>query len=324
MLKKLAVCLGLSLSINAFAGGMGCPDGGCNDVGDWDFGFEALYLKPQYNGMFSYIGFYSYQPSVNSTYITEYLEYDQKWHFGFIVEGSYHMTAADDYNLNWAHYKSTSGTTWFDDNALNTPLTPPSNFVSFGNLTTNWDQVNIERAHRFYNSDYSIRVHGGLSFSQVKTLEQAEYYYNVAPAGFTYSYREFKYSGLGPRLGVDGHYNFTDNFYLLAKGATTLLIGNRDFDFSSRFPAAPTGPRNNQGTSSQKALIPELEGAIGLGVSMDTGYGRYTLEAIYRGLIYWSVAERPFVSPSRNTPSANSDLMLYGAGLKLHWQGDFA
>lgn len=100
-------------------------------------------------------------------------------------------------------------------------------------------------------------------------------------------------------------------------------MGKRDFNFTSSFPSIPTAARNNQGSSSQTAVVPELEGAIGIGLGMASSYGYYRLEALYQGLIYWSVAQRPFVSPSRNTPSANSDLMLHGFGLKLHWQGDF-
>lgn len=100
MLKKIVASVGLSLSIASHAGNMGCPDGGCEDLGDWDFGIEALYLKPQYNGMFAYIGHYSYRQGSNSYYTTEYIEYDQKSKFGFILEGSYHNSAVDDYNLN--------------------------------------------------------------------------------------------------------------------------------------------------------------------------------------------------------------------------------
>ena len=167
-LKKTAIAV-LALGSSAvFAGGMGpvCTPGSVTvpcEATAWDVGLYALYLQPTYDADLGYV-YGNYQNGTHTTY----RDFDADWGWGFKLEGSYHFSTGNDFNVNWTHYSDTTTNNYL----MGYAAFPHTDIVS---NKAQWDAVNFEFGqHVDFGEHKNIRFHGGAQYAGVKnTLNYA-------------------------------------------------------------------------------------------------------------------------------------------------------
>lgn len=272
----IAVVLALESPIG-YAGAMGAvctPENStipCEQK-KWDFGAKALYLQVS-KGPLSY-PFY-YLSNDTNKFVNE-----NPWMWGFMIEGSYHLSTGKDINLNWYHDNSTAIT-----RVGSAPISSTSNFVTeIGPLTLtgkrSWDAVNLEFGqHVDYGQSVAVRYHAGFEYVHIgyTGIIQA---YGSAPVIFNTT-RALHYSGFGPRVGADVNYALGYGLTPYINGAVALSAGSSKFNYrtSSRPPIyGRSGAAIN--------VVPEMELKAGLKYTYPTQYGDISVDGGWMWINY--------------------------------------
>jgi len=302
-LKKTAVAV-LALGSSAvFAGTMGpvCAPGAVTvpcEKQAWDFGVQALYLKPSYNLTHSYVG------TVTNGTATTYVDADPKWGWGFKLEGSYHFNTGNDVNVNWYHMNKTSNHAF-----VGSPLVGTAGTYAY-QVKPSWDAVNFEFGQHVDFGDYkNIRFHGGAQYVHL------EHEARTVQAGVVgYSAYESTFSGFGPRIGADMSYDFGGGFAVYGNSATSLLIGSSKFN-NSAVSANPTTYVNGSHTD----VVPELEAKLGAMYTYAMAQGDLTLDAGYMWVNYFDAQQNFIGTPAS---ASSTDVAFSGPYLGLKWVGN--
>lgn len=239
--KTAAVVLALSAS-TLFAGTMGCTPGNVTvpcETRAWDIGIQALYLKPNYTSGIEYtLG--RTQDVYNDVYL------DSGW--GFRLEGSYHFSTGNDITVNWIRYKKST-------DFYNIPMDRFPNVTNDFHWEPKFNAVNVEFGQHVDLGDVkNMRFHGGVQYANIKTVFTRDRLNNNQLITGNY---ELKFSGFGPRAGLDMSYGLNSNFSVNANAAAALLVGTSEFQ---------TDTGGNQGvvtSGSSTRVVPELEAKIG-------------------------------------------------------------
>lgn len=323
MIKSMAVaCFALGSNL-IFAGTMGpvCTPGSVTvpcEAKAWDFGVQALYLKPLYGNTdlsaFN-IG------SGSGTRIFAPLDNDFRW--GFRLEGSYHFNTGNDLNVNWLD--------WRDGNRLR--LAPPDGSLAQQPTTTvvtriygraQFDAVNIELGqHVDYGNQKNIRFHGGLQYARAtkdSTLGQivsGATGENIIYNGATSTTDKFKFEGVGPRIGADLSYDFINGFGIYGNAATALLVGNNRYSNNAPFTAISRPVH-----SSYTGLVPQLEAKVGGKYTYAMSQGLLTLDVGYMVTNYFNAFHKSDLAlDTAQEVRQNSDFGLHGPYAGIKWVG---
>lgn len=210
----------------------------------WDFGIQALYLKPSFTSGFAYLEDTRVAPNTDRRNPLK-----QNWGWGFKVEGSYHFCPDSDVDLNWYHYKNSSGGTFVYQ------TNPTADHYTF---TPEWNAVNLEFGQAIhFNQIKNLRLHGGLQYAQLKTTYHAE---GTDPIkGHGTKLETMQYNGVGPRIGMDLSVGLIKNVDLSAYfgGDIAILVGHSNFHFNETFfPYTTSGSRPT-------VVVPEMGLKIG-------------------------------------------------------------
>jgi len=316
--KIILVALGLAAASGfATAGTMGavCTPGNvtvpCESTG-WDVGISALYIQPIYTANWAYHS--ANFPVVNNSLLTNspligfdttYNNFNQNWNWGFKLEGSYHFNTGNDINVNWYYLSSRN------DFVLGNSVVPTT-FSTFGLSNTTatasatalrrnvrWNAVNAELGqHVDFSPSKVMRFHGGLQYAQIRTT--FDHNVNIAtvtttpssPAAIvtnnTFSLPQSQtseFNGIGPRAGIDMHYLFGNGVSIYAKPAVAILAGSSRFNnfISVANITAPVllpvfNTPTFQTTGNKRAIVPEVEGRLGIDYSYAMPQGNLTLD----------------------------------------------
>lgn len=356
-LKKTAVAV-LALGSSAvFAGTMGpvCAPGSvtvpCASTA-WEFGVQALYLKPSVSGH----AFRSVtlsdplaSPTVGGGTVTPFTAQNyntgpDNWAWGFKLEGAYHFSTGNDLNLNWYHLNNTVS----DTGSFITAATLPTGLatsVSYAAATVttdtkpNWDAVNLEFGqHAHFGEWKNIRFHGGLQYAYINnkyalTRSMAAGVDSVTGAATeafnTSSEASLKYSGVGPRVGADYWYNWGNGFAMYANAASALLVGRQSFDnqFQYLLPAVAAGASPVfTSNGSATTIVPELEAKLGLTYGYAMAQGDLSLDVGWMWVNYFNALNRPnytgSVTSAPSTVTTESDFGVQGPFIGLKWVGN--
>ncbi len=327
-LKKTAVAV-LALSSSAvFAGTMGPVCSAVNvtvpcESTAWDVGGRALYLQPVFSG-----GGYSYA-AVNDN--NRYLDYNNTWGWGFMIEGSYHFETGSDANLNWYHFSRSASKSY---TVTNTGAL--GNLVAVTNTTTGtistdpkWDAVNLEFGqHVDFGEKKDIRFHGGVQYARIANTATlsgtlvGSITSILGNAAGTYEatfQRKPTYNGFGPRVGADMGYAWGNGLSVYANGAMALLAG------SSKVSHSYTDNQGNNLTqsASKSAIAPELEAKLGLAYDYAVAQGDLTLDVGWMWVNYWNVTQSVAgVGPIAG--AQEGDFGVQGLYFGLKWLGNVA
>ena len=175
-----------------------------------------------------------------------------------------------------------------------------------------------------------VRFHGGFQYAAIKTtvtnvaLSPSRAVAAVADQEITYAASRMKYSGFGPRVGVDLIHDFGYAFSIYANAASALLVGTRSFDVSAvgeQINTSPTfslTPYTNTASSSNTIIVPELEAKVGITHTHNTANGDLSIDAGWMWVNYFNVQSYP-----RNvTGELKSDFGVQGPYVGLKWLGN--
>lgn len=314
-MKKTALSLLILNSSLSFAGTMGpvcTPENVTVPCAStyWDFGIQALYLKPTYSGNQYWYNFSGYQTDGENNYFNKK---KADWDWAFRLEGAYHFGTGSDLAINWTHFDHGSTTPGITYISLISGKT--LGFV-YDTTKLHWDAVNAEIGqHADFGVFKNIRYHAGVHYAYLKRNDYAPlsiFDPTLATTIISANRTSERFSGAGPRAGIDLAYSLTDSFAIYGKFAGALVIGNNKVDDTS-------GP--GQGAfahSSTLEVIPEFEGKLGLTYTHDISQGRLVADAGYMIVNYFNVFELP-----ANVATATS-LAFQGPYLGLKWIGTIA
>ncbi len=303
--KKILTLAALSIASNAISGTMGpvCTPGSvtvpcANNA--WDLGVHALYLKPTYTSNTKHFTYGGIQ-DINGTRIYNDLRID--WDWGFKLEGSYHFNTGNDVNINWYHWE-TNQTFHYSRPSLD-----GLNILTLNHqIKPKWDAVNAELGqHVDFGLLKNIRFHGGIQYVRLEQVEHSPYVINgTSTTGI--NHLDFKYNGIGPRLGADMSYDLTNNFAVYGNLAAALLIGtNEIIDTSSVEP--------NRG--SHTSTVPEFEAKLGVQYSHLINQGALVIDGGYMVVNYFNTFH-----VIQANDRGETDFALNGPYFGIKWIGN--
>lgn len=316
MLQKIiSAVVVLMLSSFVFAGSMG--EKGCKagvgtpcDMRFWEFGINALYLKPTYSQNLNYV----------STTTLPLQPMDADWSWGFQLSGSYYFNSGNDIVVNWSHYQE-----------LNQAGTYTGNYflTGFGNLpatyqlalANRYDAQNILMGQWIHFDPLKhAHFYGGMQYADLRVDMSNNYAVPAAVRTFTtggvFTVTNTDFKGFGPSFGVDYIYGFSPAFRLVANTAGALLYGTSRYHFGTVYGSGFV-PTSTYG--SQKEVVPELEARLGASYIYNLLAGLLNIEGGYRAVNYFSPLQ---AQPVAGGTPLYSDFGLFGPYFGIRWLGD--
>lgn len=319
MLKKLTLAImGLSLGYQASAGTMGpaCTPGNVTvpcETKQWDLGVQALYLRSLLDSDMAY----GLLP--NSTNVEQI---NLGWDWGYKIEGSYHFSTGSDLTMNWTHYSSDGSVGSFVGLAPDVIPIFPAALLPYQVFTTNlFDQVNLVMGqHVDMGLLKNARFYGGMQYADIR-YDADENYSQLTPTmvaiGVTglSQYRKSDFNGIGPVTGIDYSYDLMGGLSVTANGAASLLYG------TSRFATGfllSNGLIYASSYATRKAMVPGLEGKLGLNYSHEMAQGQVNAQIGFQALNYFNALDSSYLGLRIH----NSDYSLYGPYFGVKWIGN--
>ncbi|HIG0430841.1 TPA: Lpg1974 family pore-forming outer membrane protein [Legionella pneumophila] len=298
--KTIIFVLAFGLYNNSFSGtaGSACvPDivtVSCKSTA-WDLSIKALYLQPIYDTNWGYYG---------STTLPNggrvFHDLDSDWGLGFQLVGSYHFNTGNDININWYHFDN--------DTYHNIGL------VSIGgtqrqedfNIQQKWDSINLELGqYTSFGSKKKIRFHGGVQLTRI------EHDAGSHAGGFPHEHSQTKFTGVGPRTGLDMSYNWGKKLAIHANAETALLVGSSKFNYDHIRILENEFESFN---GSKNTIVPEVGAKLGAKYVFNTDSGHLILDAGYVWLNYFNAQHGLF-----GIITAESNYALHGPYVDLRW-----
>lgn len=299
-MKKKLLCIALAaLSIEAVPASGFCGDmGAVEKKAGFEFSASLLYLQPASNNL-DYAILTSPFPVPTPNWAIQSIHTDYSPAFNLGARYIF-ADAAHDIKLNWSHFKSNdSATVQADSLQFVGPffqIGPDAGTIrqAHGQTKFDYDVVNLDIGQLInYAQNMPIRLFGGVSSARIRQ-ELISVFQNNAPASFAVrSLNSSKYTGIGPRVGVESAFNVYNHVNLTGQLAGAVLVGtmqpNTHYQSTSPTLSGLGIGINNQGIrkSSTNEVVPELDAKVGFNYSVPFNNNAVlTLEAGYMGAIY--------------------------------------
>ena len=319
MFKKILSLPALLYGGLAVAGSMGtvCVPGSVSvpcELNQWDFGIQALYLKPAYDSSLGYASsdtvFQRVQPS---------------WGWGYRLEGSYHFDTGSDIDLNWSHYDVSDTLGTYSGRYVQLIPGRSSSLLAanYGlSVDNRYDQVNLVLGQQVnMGLRKHARFHAGLQYAKIRVDETSVYsitnpsFLLITGGGVT-DLTNTDFNGVGPVLGIDYSYDLTPAFSITANTAGSLLYGTSRFNFATVYTnglvVAPV-------YGSRKMVIPSLEAKLGANYAYALSHGELNLQGGYQVVNYFNALQG---RPTLSSGLLASNFGLYGPYLGVKWLGN--
>lgn len=316
MLKRFSfAALSVAACASVFAGSMGSSQA-CNhgsvtipcDARGWEFGIQALYLKPLLGNTRTFTDTNLLNPGKN------YQTINPKWGWGYHLEGAYYFSSGNDVRIDWTHYDVNTG-----DSPSFTGFSPLGAAPTTINQSNRFDQVNLVMGQEINFAMFkNARFYGGLQYANIHN----DHTYNYQPnqlaqffdiAGSRQS-NNADFNGLGPVIGLDLNYGLTSALSITADGNASLLYGTARNNVG--FSLLPIRDVVSNAYGSQKAVVPGVSGKLGLNYAYAMSQGLLNLSGGYQVVNYF----RPLTVVFPTTTS--SDYALYGPYVGLSWRSN--
>lgn len=286
-MKKLALALttlGLTASLAAYASAPTGTQPFQVTVPDiktgFDFTLTGLYLKPtaSNNQLF-------YAQTLSGDSYTNHSNepgYSPAFSLGI---GYAFKNSGNDVRLNWTHLNSSddSSTTGF---IVNPDFFGPT--IANSTVKFKYDAVDFDFGQYLsLGTHMQTRWFAGVRFAQINQ-DQTMFYRSTGGGSTDPIADSSKFSGIGPRLGVDGNYYLGKGFGFVTQLAGSLLVGSTESS-TSWLGARPTTVDN----PSQSRVVPALDGKLGVDYSNAMRNGsHFTIEAGYQISEYFNAIDR--------------------------------
>jgi hypothetical protein len=341
-MKKVSLALataGLTASLGAFAA---MPTDAApfqlvvpNLKSGMDITLEGLYLQPT-NSDLDYATVASTTASgfvvTNNTNVQTV---DPDYNFGFRVGLGYTFEdSGNDVQLAWTHFSHTDNDnpSFGPNDVLTTRLGVPfasdeprlSEYLDVSSqVETKLDSVDLDVGQYIdVGTRLRMRLFAGLRFAEVSSDLSSDYNLNIASDGFAkednsyyvnVDYQEkfdSKFTGIGPRVGVDSVYHIGNCFGVVAHAALALLVGQTesstsytvgidanipggDPDFDFDFLDNGVALSANVNSDDVSRVVPVLDAKLGLNYThVFDNESQLTIEGGYQATQYIDAIDR--------------------------------
>jgi hypothetical protein len=211
----------------------------------------------------------------------------------FSIAARYNAGASNDFELNWTHLTNTTNGSFFASPAqmVGPPYSigPETNDYknAFGTVHTAYDAINLVAGHTFCDTcEFQLRAFGGVGIARIGQ-DLTGLFESPGGAESATNTNHSRFTGAGPRLGMEGQYALGD-FRLIGELATTALVGTEQssINFTTVSPAAGL---NNQVLTSPNAtrVIPNIDARLAAAYIFPPSlYGVFKVEVGYRASVY--------------------------------------
>ncbi len=328
--KKFFVIILALMAGAAYAGTMdsACSSGKVKlscEKQSWYLSVQALYLQVSLgdNNLTGYI------TSLNDIFSNTYNDGTPHYNWGFRIDGTYYFSSGNDLSLNWSEINNNNQYSFFDSvgnlgNQTDYGLLGATNDYS---VNPNWNVVNLEFGQKInLKHATNIRMHAGLEYLRLiisQSNTQAAVSGNFADQNI-YFVSSTDFNGVGPRIGMDLDYLTSKGFTFYVNGALALLAGTQFFEEKSPLP--PQGQLEASYefyTGSLKAVVPSLEGKLGLNYNYFTQEGLLTVDAGWMWLDYLNARtyqHLTYIFPN-GLPVKHADFGIQGPYIGAKWAG---
>ena len=159
--------------------------------------------------------------------------------------------------------------------------------IGSGNVNFRYDAVNLETGHLWCaDCPFQVRVHGGVQYASITQILTGSFS-DFAGTNTQSNTTDSKFSGAGPRLGVNAQFDWC-NFQFVGDIAAVALIGRRHshMEFSTTSPAFPTGNPQSFTSPDATQVVPGLDCRLGSSYSFPLAKGLFKIEAGYQAVVY--------------------------------------
>jgi hypothetical protein len=287
-MKKLALALatlGLTVSLAAYAS---APTGtqsfqvAVPDIkAGFDFTLTGLYLKPTASDTQLFYA-ETQADGVDTNHYTE-PSYSPAFSLGI---GYAFKNSGNDVRLNWTHLNSS------DSDSTTGVLVIPNLHDPFNANSTvkfKYDAVDLDFGQYLnLGTHLQTRWFAGARFARINEDQNA--LFSAVAVDFPATHfltNSSKFTGIGPRVGVDGNYYMGKGFGFVTQLAASLLAGR--VDSNTTWVDIP----RSVGAPSQNRIVPALDGKLGIDYSKALHNGsHFTLEAGYQITEYFNALDR--------------------------------
>lgn len=263
-----------------------CLSGLCNPGGFY-IGITGLDVVPSETGLGMFTDSWQYASADGSTFTAlskpakPAYKLQGAARIGFNIPGT-----ANNVELSYFHLDSDThsirnaednpfafGSAFFN---LYIPIVPGIPFVSDSHLKYKVDQVDLTAGRLYTDASGHFQIHpyGGARFARLSH-----------DLTFLVGYVRTQFRGVGPTLGVDGHFDFGCGFGAAGHIDSSVLMGRIDSDSQLRFGATfdYTSPKTNRVVSS-------VTGRLGLDYTymMANNHSNFKIELGYQASEYFS------------------------------------
>lgn len=200
----------------------------------------------------------------------------------------------NDLRTSWTHFESTDSASFAGDAVTN--FAGPSYLIGpgagvynlgSGNVKFRYDAVNLEAGHQFRTGQrFQVRVFGGVQYGSI-TQNITGFFSDNAATNTQSNTTESRFSGAGPRFGVNAQFN-RRNFQFIGDMAAVALIGTQHtrMDFNTVSPLLPGGNPQSFTSPNATQVVPGLDSRLGGAYSFRLGRGIAKIEAGYQAVVY--------------------------------------
>lgn len=306
----------------------------------FEFTAEGFYLTPVNSDL-------DYAAVINSTLSSTNTASMQKikpgYGLGFRIGAGYiYPNSGNDVRLSWMHLNTSDSQsiTAGDGQAITPPFNTANNFLGFvtfnqgqGSAKFNYDAIDLD-AGQFVNfgTYLQMRMFAGLRYANIKRNLFSGIYDTVYKQTFDIN-NYSRFSGLGPRAGIDAAYQVSNHFGIVSHIGVALLLGKIKTaayiyaEGGSSLPGASLGNAVDLIADNVYRILPGIDAKLGVNYSYQLANNSvFTVEAGYQVTQYWNAIDRlNFTGPtspnSLNITSINrvsSGIGLYGPYLSVN------
>ena len=163
----------------------------------------------------------------------------------------------------------------------------------------------------------NARIFGGLRFAKFDGDGEGDFYSNFNAAETEISTSQ-RFSGVGPRLGIDAAIPLTQNLRADLGVAGALLYGKRKMDVDGSYYSGfgPDGDFSN--SSSKSAWVPNVEASVALTYLLGANA---SISAGYKAEQFWNIMPTADIN-THSTDSGSDDRLIHGPFVRLTITGN--
>jgi len=309
------------------AAATGCMAGDVNvpcEKRGWSFAADALYVQANNAGQVT-----STTTATDTSVNTDYQSYQPDWTWGFRFAAAYYFGTGNDLNLNWTHFvkqsdnQNVSGE-GIDGLYITQALASDETVDNIATDVENkFDAVNLEFGQMVhFGEKVDTRFHAGLQYANIHQTTDQTGWNTDNNNIYDENNVESKFSGFGPRFGMDSAYNFGNGMAVFGNVAAALLVGDIKYNQTETFTAADgsgdTAATVSSSATSDNSIVPSADAKLGLRYTKSLAQGDLSAEVGYEVANYWNSVSTTSETTDADTTSFGYDGIFFG----LKWMGN--